>query len=93
MRESILNDLYYGRISPWERPRPRTHELKEASSQIIAIEEHFRNSLSPEEYAKIEELQKLRGQIDIIESIDLFGYAFSTGVLMMIDVFDYEGND
>ena len=93
MRESMLNDLYYGRISPWKRPRPRTRELKEASSKIIAIEEYFRNSLSPEEYTKIEELQRLRGQVEIIESIDLFGYAFSTGVLMMIDIFDYKGND
>lgn len=93
MRESILYDLYYGRISPWERPRPCTRELKEASSQIVAIEKHFRNTLPPEEYAKIEELQKLRGQIEMIESEDLFEYAFSTGVLMMIDVLNYEGND
>ena len=28
MWESMLNDLYYGRISPWKRPRPRTRELK-----------------------------------------------------------------
>lgn len=93
MRESILDDLYYGRISPWERRRVRTHEFKEISSQIIAIEEHFRNLLPAEEFEKLEELQELRGQADAIESENLFGYAFSTGALMMIDIFDYEGND
>lgn len=93
MRESMLDDLYYGRISPWERPRICTHEFEKISNQIIAIEQHFRDLLSPEEYKKIEELQGLRGRAEAIESANLFGYAFSTGALMMIDVFNYEGND
>ena len=27
------------------------------------------------------------------DELDLFEYAFRTGVLLMVDVFDYEGND
>ncbi len=93
MRESMLHDLYFGRIIPWERPRVRTPEYKEISTKIIDMEQHFRNLLSPEEYAKLEELQKLRWQAETIEDANLFAYAFSTGALMMIDVFNFEGND
>lgn len=93
MRESLLNNLYYGRISPWERPRLRTRDFKGISNQNVAIEQHFQDLLSPEEFKKFEELQGLRGQAEAIESANLFEYAFSTGALMMIDVFNYEGND
>lgn len=82
----MLDALYYGRTSPWERLRERTHAFKEISNQIVAIEQHFRNLLSPEEFKKFEELQGLWGQAEAIESANLFGYAFSTGALMMIDV-------
>lgn len=93
MRESTLDDLYYGRIDPGENLCVHTREFREISKQIVAIEEHFRNLLSPGEFEKFEELQRLRGQAEIIENANLFGYAFSTGALMMIDIFDYEGND
>ena len=93
MRESMLNDLYYGRISPWERPRVCTYKYKKISKKIIDIEEHFRNFLSPEEFAKFKELQGLRGQAEAIESANVFEHAFRTGALMIIDVFCYEEND
>ena len=93
MRESILNDLYYGRINPWERPCVCTHEFKEISKKIIGIEGYFRNLLSPEEFARLEELLELRGQAESIEIANVFEYAFRTGALMMIDVFCYEEND
>lgn len=38
-------------------------------------------------------MQDLRTQADELEKIDLFAYAFRTGALMMIDIFDYEGTD
>ncbi len=93
MRESLLNDLYYGKIVPWERPRVCTHGFEEISDKIIDIEKHFKNLLPPEEYEKFEELQSLRGQAASIESAELFEYAFSTGVLMMIEVLHYKEND
>ena len=89
----MLDALYYGRTSPWERLRERTHAFKEISNQIVAIEQHFRNLLSPEEFKKFEELQGLWGQAEAIESANVFEHAFRTGALMIIDVFCYEEND
>lgn len=93
MRESVLRDLYFGEISPWERRPICTREYREITGEIIRIEDHFKSLLSPEEYAKIEEMQELRARADIMESIDLFTYAFRTGALMMIDVFNYTEKD
>lgn len=93
MRESMLNDFYFGSIRPWERKRICTREYRELTNKIIVIKEHFKSLLSPEEYKKFEEMQDLRAQADMIESAELFEYAFRTGALMMVDVFNYEGND
>lgn len=93
MRVSLLHDLYFGEIRPWERERICSREYGELTRKIISMGEHFKNLLSPEEYRKFEEMQNLRAQADIIESAELFEYAFRTGALMMIDIFSYEGND
>ena len=93
MRESMLHDLYFGEISPWERAPVRTREYKELTSKIIDIWEYLKDRLSPEDYIKLEEMQNLRAQADAIDSTDLFAYAFRTGALMMIDIFGYEGTD
>ena len=37
MRESMLHDLYFGEISPWERAPVRTREYKELTRKIIDI--------------------------------------------------------
>ena len=93
MKESMLQELYYGNISPWERKRIRTHEYKTLTKKMESIVEYFKNLLSLEEYAKLAEMQEVQSKRSIMDELDLFEYAFRTGVLLMVDVFDYEGND
>lgn len=93
MSESLLHDLYFGEIRPWERQHKYTREYRELTKKIIGIDEHFKNLLLPEDYKKFEEMRNLRAQADMIESTELFKYAFRTGALMMIDIFRYEEND
>ena len=61
------------------------------TKKIAAIVEHFKNLLSPEEYAKFAEMQNLQEEIDLIEDAELFEYAFCAGSRLMIDVFKYKG--
>ena len=91
MKESMIHDLYFGNFSPWERERIRTQEYSTITKKIAAIVEHFKNLLSPEEYAKFAEMQNLQAEIDLIEDVELFEYAFCAGSRLMIDVFKYKG--
>jgi len=93
MRESMLHNLYFGEINPWERAPVRTREYKEITGKIAGIEAHLKSLLSPEDCDKFEEMQNLQARADAIDSTDLFAYAFRTGALMMIDIFGYEGTD
>ena len=86
---SILQELYFGNVSPWERKRVNDPKYAELTKKYDDIEMHFKVLLSPEEYAKLEEMQNLRAQADIFEEVQLFEYAFCTGALLMIDVFGH----
>lgn len=87
----MLRELYYGNISPWDRSPSHDPELTELTKKIDAIVAHYKNLLSPEEYEKFEEMQDLQARADLIQEIELFEYAFCTGVLLMMDVFKYQG--
>ena len=86
---SILQELYFGNINPCERERIRDPEHTALTKKIDEIDAHFKNKLSREEYDKLQEMLNLRAEADLFEEVALFGYAFSTGALLMIDVFGY----
>lgn len=90
MSKSIMYDLYFGNLVPWERGRAQSPDYKPITKKISDIDDHFRELLSPEEYKKFEDMQDLRADIGEIEDVDLFQYAFCMGVLMMIDVFGFK---
>ena len=87
--ESILQELYFGNVTPCERKRVRDPEYVEITKKIDNIVVHFEELLCPEEYAKLMEILELRAEASIFEEAELFEYAFSLGVLLMIDVFGY----
>lgn len=89
MRESLVRELYYGNLSPWERKRVYSPEHTALTTKVDDIVEHFKSLLSPEEYKKFAEMQELQSQIDTDDAADLFEHAFCLGVLLMIDIFGY----
>ena len=91
MRESIVRELYYGNISPWERKRVYTPEHTALTDKIDGIAEHFKNLMSLQEYKKFAEMQELAAQVDADDVVDIFEHAFCLGVLLMIDIFGYDG--
>jgi len=91
MKESMIHDLYFGSFCPWERARIRTQEYSTTAKKIADIAEHFKDLLSAEEYAKFTEMQNLRAEIELMEDVELFEYAFCAGARLMIDVFTYKG--
>ena len=90
MRESILHDLYFGRISPWEREQVHTEKYRVITKKWNDIVAHFKNLLSSEEFARFEEMQSLWAEAEMIDDAALFEYGFRLGALMMIDIFGFK---
>lgn len=88
--KSIMYDLYFGNLVPWERGRAQSPDYKPITQKICDIDKHFEKLLSPEEYKKFEELQDLKANIGTIEDVDLFEYGLCMGILLMIDVLSFK---
>ena len=90
--ESILQELYFGNVRPCERERVHDPEYVALIKKIDSIVVYFGDLLSPEEYAKFTEMRELQAQVNLLEEVQLFEYAFCTGALMMLDVFGHSQN-
>jgi len=85
-----MKDLYFGRIPMWEDSRPQNPEYIHATSRIGEINEHFRNTLSPEQWKQLNELESLYTQALSIEHMDAFSNGVCIGILLMIDTLNFK---
>lgn len=87
--ESIISKLYYGEISPCEKPAPNTERFKENRNTICSTEEKLL-----EQFPKCKELlneysDALRIEAQLESEAD-FARGFRFGVLIMLDVITTE---
>ena len=87
--KKILHELYYGRLVSWERGRAQDPEYTLINRKISDIKIHFKNSMSPEEWERFEELENQCSQSSAIEEREAFSYGFTLGVLLMMNVLDF----
>lgn len=90
MKRSMMYDLYFGHLIPWERGRSQDPHYTPVNRKISGIKEHFRDTLLPDEYKRFEELENLSAQSSSIEDVELFEYGLSMGILLMIEVFRFK---
>lgn len=90
MSKSIMYDLYFGNLVPWERGRSQNPAYTPLSQKVGDIKDHFKKLLSLDEYKKFEEMEDLQADSSTIEDVELFEYGFCMGALTMIDVFSFK---
>lgn len=84
---AILADLYYGRISPWERRPIRSAESREIDRKIEDEKRYFIQKMSLDDCQRFQELENLYTQSSGAEQVDAFTYGFKLGAELMIAVF------
>ena len=83
---SVLEDLWDGKICPYEnRVRPGT-EVEKEREKLIKQEEALSARLNPEEKALLEALLDREGTLNDLESMDQFITGFRLGATLMVDV-------
>ena len=86
----IIEDLYYGRISPYEMSISATPEYQKLKSIADRNEDLLRESLSDEQKEMLEKLIETVTDISSISERDMFINGFRLGVKLMIDVMQDE---
>jgi hypothetical protein len=87
MMQSILEDLYYGRISPWERHPIQTHERCEINFKIAEEKRALIEKLSSEDIGCVQHLENLYTKSSEFEQIDAFSCGFKLGVELIVSVY------
>lgn len=83
---STIQDLYYGRISPYEMNISATPEYQKLKALTDRNEDLLRETLSDEQKELLDKLIECITDISSISERDMFIAGFRLGVKLMIDV-------
>ena len=82
----IIEDLYYGRISPYEMNISATPEYQKLKALADRNEDLLRESLSDEQKELLDKLIETVTDISSISERDMFINGFRLGMKLMMDV-------
>ena len=83
---NTIQDLYYGRISPYEMSISNTPEYQKLKALADRNENLLRDTLSDEQKELLEKLTECITDISSISERDMFIAGFRLGMKLMIDV-------
>ena len=83
---NTIQDLYYGRISPYEMSISTAPEYQKLKALSNRNEDLLRESLSDEQKELLDKLTECITDISSISERDMFIAGFRLGVKLMIDV-------
>ena len=83
---STIQDLYYGRISPYEMSISTAPEYQKLKALADKNEDMLRKTLSDEQKELLEKLTECITDISSISERDMFIAGFRLGMKLMIDV-------
>ena len=82
----MLKDLYYGKITPWERRNRNASEQSKLVHRIDEEESYFESKMSNDDQKRFQALSKLYSDLAIENECEIFTHGFSLGVRIMMDV-------
>ena len=83
---STIQDLYYGRISPYEMSISATPEYQKLKALATQNEDLLRETLSDKQKELFEKLTENITDISSISERDMFIAGFKLGMKVMVDV-------
>ena len=83
----ILQDLYCGRISGWNRNIRMTPEKMAVNNKIQAEKQHLSTILSSDDFTHLDNLESLFCESHGLDDMDTYIHAFKLGALFMCAVF------
>ncbi len=82
---NILEELWYGKISPYEQSYCNSSEYTNQMNILTAQKEHLQTLLPLELQQKMDELTDLQQQLSFIAEREAFAAGFRLAVQLMMD--------
>lgn len=90
MGREFIDDLYYGRITPWERRRTRKSAVLELDCKIKCKRKEFTDRLQAEDLQSFESLEDLYLARQELERIESFRQGLKLGAMFMEEICEDE---
>ncbi len=87
---SVLEDLWYGNISPCERDIKRSSEYTDALERIVQYEKELHARLNDEEKEILEKFVNCTNEMCCISEREMFVQGFMLGAKLIIEVMNSE---
>jgi len=87
----ILDKLFGGEFRPGEMAVPKNERYKELVDEVSNLQVKLRQELSEEQYAEVEKLHDGVSELGSIDAEEYFKYGFSSGVVLMIEIYQLLG--
>jgi hypothetical protein len=86
MNNSILESMFNGEIKPFELKISRNPERCELETQIKREKNYFKETMTSEDYERLEVLEALYSQSCGGKNIEFFAHGYTTATQIMIEV-------
>ena len=90
---NILEDLWFGNISPWERPFKKDGEYAELLSLVIRHQEDLLSRLNDEEKEIFEKYTDCTSEMHDLTEREAFVKGFTIGAQIIIEVMASNNDD
>ena len=87
---NILEDLWFGNISPWERPFKKDSAYAELLALVIRHQEDLRSRLNDEEKEIFEKFTECTNEMYGIAEREAFVRGFTFGARIIIEIMNTE---
>ena len=87
----ILDKLFGGEFRPGEMAVPKNERYKELVDEVSNLQVKLRQELTEEQYAEVEKLHDGVSELGSIDAEEYFKYGFSSGVVLMIEIYQLLG--
>ena len=88
---NVLEDLYYGRISPWECFFEKDSHYGRLVEKLSRLESDFRKKLNESEKNLYEEISNIENDLHTISEEGLFEQGFRLGAKFILEI--YSGSE
>ncbi|MDO3411862.1 hypothetical protein QWJ34_19020 [Saccharibacillus sp. CPCC 101409] len=84
--ETFLEQLYYGKINPSERPVPDSPDYFSLNREIALETEQWRKRLPETEFKQLERLLDLFDQMISVQAASSYMHGFRDGAKLIVEV-------
>ena len=82
---TILEELYYGNISPAVREIRKDGEFNSILQELATLEDSFMESIGKEKKEEYEKMSELNSELQGIREFALFRYGFKLGLGLTVE--------